>query len=78
MVDGLVRAIADTCIVHIYVNGGIVKGIYDSDSDRWHEMNGILSVELDAGDVVSLYNLNKDVIRADTYYPFTFMGILMS
>ena len=64
--------------IYIRVNGVNIKVIEDSDDTRLHTVSGILPIDLDADDEVTLYCYESSRIFAEDLRPFSFIGVLIS
>ena len=64
--------------IDLLVNGEVVKYIIDYDNDFYHQSNGMLPIQLESGNEVSLGLITSSQILADKLHPFSFIGILVS
>ena len=79
MIDGFAHANGPYADIRLRINGDEYRQFIDyGKSDCFYEINGMASAELEAGDVVNLYNIHGDSTYVDPLTKFTFMGYLLS
>merc|ERR1712012_1455820 len=60
--------------IFVYKNQDLVQQIYEGDEENYSMMNVVVTLHLQKGDEVKLYNIYDESIYVNSYVPFTFTG----